>query len=510
MSVNSHKYILTVLLLLLTTILRAQGDEHGKFIFTVYCQANTSKFLVTQTGFKAKGYNGIITTLHGVLGKDKLYARNENGEYFNLQIGAVDINNDVALLVPNSSYDNSIGLPVNIGNKILAKQELRVIGHPAGINLNIKTVYAGDPPIETLDNLIPPSVSAIFSQRNSPFEQIQIFYLEANLIPGHSGSPLINMNNEVIGVVDGGILNGAAGISWAIPIGKIRFTSFSANQFKINELSKKNSAELFALESAELSESQYSNDTQGIHNKDLPINSASKLYLPGMVLVEGGTFAMGCDKVSDDTRLHSITLGSFYISKYEVSINDYHEFCDSTNRSSPDVGRVVLSRTCPIFNITWYDALAYCNWLSHRTGKKYRLPTEAEWEYAARGGNKSKGYVYSGSNNIKKIGWYEENSRDTYFGNMRVHHPAATKQPNELGLYDLTGNVSEWCSDWYKEDYYFQSASEEPRGPENGLKKVVRGGGAYSTKEECTVCLRSSLKPDELSGSIGFRIACSP
>ncbi len=253
MQIIATKKILLAAFLLTTINLAAQNEELRKYIFTVYSTDKDSKVLTTQTGFRAKGYGGIITALHGVLYKDNLYASNENGEYLNLKIGMVDINNDIALLIPNpiTPFDNSVGFSINKTKNLITHKEFQVIGHPAGIMLNIKTVYSGSPAIETLSHLIPPKLSAFFSQRNSPFLQIEVLYLEGNLVPGHSGSPLLNSNNEVIGVANGGLNGGSAGISWAIPIGNIIFTSIRDNISQLNQLSKSHPEDLFALETVE-------------------------------------------------------------------------------------------------------------------------------------------------------------------------------------------------------------------------------------------------------------------
>ena len=159
-----------------------------------------------------------------------------------------------------------------------------------------------------------------------------------------------------------------------------------------------------------------------------------------LVLVEGGTFNMGSnDGENNEKPVHPVIINSFYISKYLVTQAQWQTVMGNNPSSNK-------CDNCPVENITCDEAQAYCRKQSRLTDKTYRLPTEAEWEYAARGGNKSGGFLYSGSNDIAEVGWYGDNSE----GKTR---PVGQKQPNELGLYDMTGNVWEWCSDWYDENY---------------------------------------------------------
>ena len=153
-----------------------------------------------------------------------------------------------------------------------------------------------------------------------------------------------------------------------------------------------------------------------------------------------------------------------------------------------------------VIYVSWYGARAYCTWLSKKIGKEVRLPTEAEWEYAARGGKKSRGYTYSGSDSIGEVAWYADNSND------RVQKVGG-KSPNELGLYDMSGNLWEWCSDWYDGNYYSLSPSSNPKGPSSGDLKVLRGGSWYSGASGCRVADRYFDFPDGRADYLGFRVA---
>ncbi len=218
------------------------------------------------------------------------------------------------------------------------------------------------------------------------------------------------------------------------------------------------------------------------------------------ILVEGGKFRMGNDNglSPDESPEHDVTLDGFFISATEVTCDQYYHFCEATKRNKPsDNGWG--SGTMPVINVNWNDAYEFCQWSSKMTGTTVRLPTEAEWEYAARGGRKSRGYVFSGANQVDSAGWYSENSGSKT-------HPVAGKHPNELGIYDMTGNVWEWCADWYDDEYYSVSPQKNPQGPASGKYHVLRGGSWISNETYSHVTTRSSLRSDYISASNGFRV----
>ncbi|MDE7149998.1 MAG: formylglycine-generating enzyme family protein, partial [Bacteroidales bacterium] len=208
-----------------------------------------------------------------------------------------------------------------------------------------------------------------------------------------------------------------------------------------------------------------------------------------MVAVNGGTFSMGAtseqgsDYESDEKPVHSVALSSFYIGRYEVTQAQWNAVM-GTNPCSSSYG---LGDDYPVYNVSWTEAVEFCNKLSQKTGKKYRLPTEAEWEYAARGGQKADGTKYAGSDAIGAVAWYKDNSGKA--------HPVGQKQPNGLGLYDMSGNVWEWCQDWYGSDYYSSSSATNPQGLSSGSFRVHRGGGWNRSALSCRVSLRSYGTP---------------
>lgn len=231
--------------------------------------------------------------------------------------------------------------------------------------------------------------------------------------------------------------------------------------------------------------------------------------IDNMIKVEGGTFMMGAtssrsrnsslnydsDAQSDESPVHSVRLSDFSIGKYEVTQEEWEAVMGNNPSYSKGANK-------PVEQVSWNDCQEFIKKLNLLTGLQFRLPTEAEWEYAARGGNKSKGYKYSGSNNIGDVAWYCDNSSSTT-------HQVGTKQPNELGIYDMSGNVYEWCSDWYSGSYYSSSPSTNPTGPSTGSGRVSRGGGWGNLAQYCRVSIRNSFFPGSRSNYIGFRLAYS-
>ena len=216
-----------------------------------------------------------------------------------------------------------------------------------------------------------------------------------------------------------------------------------------------------------------------------------------MVRVEGGTFTMGAtaeqgsDAYSDEKPTHQVTLSSYSIGKTEVT----QALWQAVMGSNPSYFK---GSNLPVEEVSWEDCQTFIRKLNALTGKTFRLPTEAEWEYAARGGNKSRGYKYSGSNTLSNVAWYDDNSADKT-------HPVATKASNELGIYDMTGNVWEWCSDWYGS--YSSSSQYNPTGSNTGSNRVLRGGSWYLNARRCRVSYRSNFTPTVSSDYLGLRLA---
>lgn len=216
-----------------------------------------------------------------------------------------------------------------------------------------------------------------------------------------------------------------------------------------------------------------------------------------MVRVEGGTFRMGAtseqedDAYSDEKPVHSVILSSYYIGKTEVTQALWQAVMGSnpSNFKGADL---------PVECVSWDDCQEFIRKLNSMTGQNFRLPTEAEWEFACRGGNNSRGYKYSGSNNLGSVAWCDGNSGGKT-------HPVATKSPNELGIYDMSGNVWEWCADWY--GGYSSSAQTNPKGPYGGSYRVGRGGSWYYFVRSCRSSNRYGDNPARRHSYLGLRLA---
>ncbi len=218
------------------------------------------------------------------------------------------------------------------------------------------------------------------------------------------------------------------------------------------------------------------------------------------VFIEPGSFQMGSNNGdSDEKPIHRVTISNdFYMGKYEVTQSEYESIMGSNPSNFSGSNN-------PVEKVSWHDAIAFCKTLTEReqnagrlpAGARYRLPTEAEWEYCAKGGNKSKGYTYSGSDSINSVGWYSSNSGSKT-------NPVGQKQANELGLYDMSGNVWEWCNDW--KGSYSSGSVTNPSGASSGSSRVLRGGSWNSSASDCRSALRLWCEPSNANYYFGFRV----
>ena len=234
------------------------------------------------------------------------------------------------------------------------------------------------------------------------------------------------------------------------------------------------------------------------------INFEDYFYVNGvsfeMVYVEGGSFHMGAtseqgsDAYDSEKPVHRVTLSGYYIGRCEVT----QELWEAVMGSNPSNFKGAQN---PVESVSWNDCQNFIKKLNSLTGRTFRLPTEAEWEYAARGGKKSSHYKYSGSNNIDDVAWYSSNSGSET-------HAVGTKTANELGIYGMSSNVSEWCSDWY--GGYSAGAQTNPQGPSSGSGRVLRGGCWLDSAVYCRVSFRSHFDPGDCNCGIGLRLVLVP
>ena len=229
--------------------------------------------------------------------------------------------------------------------------------------------------------------------------------------------------------------------------------------------------------------------------------AATKIQIEWVDIPEG-TFLMGSpndetDRWDNETQ-HQVRLDAFKMSKYEITFEQYDVFCEATNRPKPnDMGWGREKR--PVINVSWNDAVAFTDWL----GKGYRLPTEAEWEYACRAGSTT---AYHTGNSLT-----QSQANFNHRTNRGQTSPVGSFPPNNWGLYDMHGNVWEWCRDWFNEDYYKNSPVENPQGPESGISHVFRGGSWFNFGEHCRSAFRDTYPydPKLREMRIGFRLVYS-
>jgi formylglycine-generating enzyme len=220
-----------------------------------------------------------------------------------------------------------------------------------------------------------------------------------------------------------------------------------------------------------------------------------------MVSVKGGCYQMGDtfgDGEQDEKPEHQVCVDDFSIGTYLVTQAEWQAVMGDNPSSFAECGG-----NCPVESVSWKDAKKFIRQLNARTGKRYRLPTEAEWEYAARSGGKQEKWAGTiDANRLDEYAWYKDNS------DMKTHE-VGQKQPNGLGLYDMSGNVWEWCQDRYDEKYYEQAKEKNPKGPESGEYRVMRGGSWNYDSSITRAAYRGDINPDNRNSDLGFRLAAS-
>jgi formylglycine-generating enzyme required for sulfatase activity len=259
-------------------------------------------------------------------------------------------------------------------------------------------------------------------------------------------------------------------------------------------LEKENTGRATSNEEIRMTQPSSNNYTRYTNDSDLSFTVNGTSFT--MKFVEGGSFQMGGNSISaenDETPIHNVSIESFYMGEIEVT----QALWEAVMGTNPSYYKGVLN---PVDNVNWYDCHNFIKKLNHLTGKKFRLPTEAEWEFAARGGKFSKGCQYAGSDKMTMVGWCKDNSD-------MITHPSQGKQPNEIGLYDMSGNVWEWCSDYFGS--YRGGFQKNPTGPSSGSSRVLRGGCVATSANKCRVSARIGENPSNSARNRGFRLALS-
>lgn len=238
-------------------------------------------------------------------------------------------------------------------------------------------------------------------------------------------------------------------------------------------------------------------ERESLISRDVSFKVQARVYDPKiieMMYVEGGEFIMGSFREYDEKPLHSVYLKDFFIGRYEVTQRQWKRIMGQ----NPSFFN--YCEECPVENVSFRDIERFIEELNRQTGLQYRLPTEAEWEYAARGGNKSMGYMFSGSDDPDQVAWYKDNN------NQHTRKPGQ-KKPNEIGIYDMSGNVMEWCNDWYSKSYYQIAPYKNPPGAASSSHRAIRGGSWNNTKHHIRCTNRSYSTQGSKYDDLGFRLA---
>jgi formylglycine-generating enzyme required for sulfatase activity len=305
---------------------------------------------------------------------------------------------------------------------------------------------------------------------------------------------LYNSTNDELGVAAGGDIGSIADMDKTAKAMAIQIADFAAG--REIEQPKKGRAARAAEKLTRKEQREKQDKKQAEQEEPIPAGPIDDAQLFNMIYVQGGAFMMGCPDAPDACEkdavpAHRVTLSDFYIGATEVT----HAQWKAVTGSYPERG-FKGDDQLPVC-VSWLDVQDFIGKLNSKTGAKYRLPTEAEWEYAARGGELSQGYKYSGSSDVDEAAWYADNSG-------RKAHIVGGKQANELGIYDMSGNVWEWCRDRY--DKYSDTEQNDPVVTDSGKNRVMRGGSWDAKREDTRVWRRSSANPEVRPRNIGFRL----
>jgi formylglycine-generating enzyme required for sulfatase activity len=277
-----------------------------------------------------------------------------------------------------------------------------------------------------------------------------------------------------------------------LPVGfsKLKFSSTVNSSIEFNkeiEVKKMDQKDMLFVDLQEIIHQQ-------VRKEKSPLDTVTQKFYYPMIKVKGGEYKMGNNSLSDEMHEHMVRLDDFSMGKFEVTQKLWKDVTGQSPSHFKNCDQ------CPVENVSHDDVLIFIQKLNNLTGKKFRLPTEAEWEYAAKGGKKSENFQFSGSNNLDEVAWYGGNS-------YKETHPVGQKKPNELGLYDMTGNVLEWCYDWFSYTFSGDGTLQNPNGPKSGELKILRGGSWSHIDSECLPSFRNKDEPINRNHRTGFRLA---
>ena len=467
----------------------------------------------TGTGFALKG-KYVITNHHVVDGARTLKVRGVRGDFtkmYNAVVVAKDESHDMAIIrIEDNSFPGFGEIPYTLKSGLSEVGEnIFVLGYPLLSSMGEEVKLT----------------TGIISSRSGFQGEVSSYQVSAPIQPGNSGGPLFDVNGDVVGIVNAKHRQ-ADNASYAIKSPYMRLfiqNSVGGSIIPTNRkmvgwslISKVKSIKPFVFiiyASTEASESTHHSPqpTQPALPSQSFVEDAGCGLNMKMVYVEGGTFQMGATSEqespdSDEKPVHSVTLDSYYIAECEVTQAQWQKIMGTTvyqqrDKKGSDNSMRGVGDNHPMYYVSWSEAQAFCNELSRITGKTYVLPTEAQWEYAARGGKHKEGTQYSGSYSVDAVAWYDGTSGNTT-------HPVKQKRANKLGLYDMSGNVYEWCSDWYGS--CSSSSQTNPTGPSSGSLRVLRGGSWDYAARYCRVSDRSNASPSSRNIRSGFRVVCLP
>ena len=474
------------------------------FIITLCYALDVSAQTITGSGSGFAIGNGYVVTNYHVVEESnyfKIYGiMGDINTGYEAQVITYDKNNDLAILkITDRSFKGYGVVPYSIKMSTQAKaSDVFALGYPFVTTMGVEAKYN----------------KVIISSLTGFQVDVSNYQVDVPLQPGNSGGPLFNSKGELVGIVVARH-KGADNVGYAVKSSCLKTLAESKNislpsNNTLSSLSRTQQVskiEQFTyLILCGTSGSEYNSNSSSYSSGSSTSGTSSSSYSSGpqtytvngvsfkMVRVEGGTFRMGSndsDAHDDEKPVHSVTLSSYSIGQTEVT----QELWQAVMGYNPSY--FSKGGKYPVENVSWYDIQEFIRRLNSLTGKNFRLPTEAEWEFAARGGNKSRGYKYAGSNNADFVAWYSVNST----------HQVAQKSSNELGLYDMSGNVWELCSDRYGS--YNSYSQTNPRGAISGSYLVKRGGSTGYLASGCTSTIRGRAGFDKtgMSWDVGFRLA---